>query len=177
MFPRIACQLVLLLLLTGFARGADGFRTGLEVTAAGGFRELKGKKVGLVTNPTGVDRRLVSLIDLLAAAEGVELKAIFGPEHGARGAAAAGAKVADAKDPSTGTPVYSLFGKNRSPSDEVLKKLDVMIFDIQDIGVWASTYLATLIKIMEAAAKNKVEVWVLDRPVPIGGVAIEGPML
>ena len=100
MFPRITCQLVLLLfpigLLfpAGFARGADVFRTGLEVAAAGGFRELKGKKVGLVTNPTGVDSRLVSLINLLAEAEGVELKAIFGPEHGARGAAAAGAKQA-----------------------------------------------------------------------------------
>jgi len=183
MFPRITCQLVLLLFSigllfpAGFARGAEVFRTGLEVAAAGGFRELKGKKVGLVTNPTGVDSRLVSLIDLLAEAEGVELKAIFGPEHGARGAAAAGAKVADAKDSSTGTPVYSLFGRNRSPADEVLKKLDVMIFDIQDIGVRTYTYLATLIKVMEAAAKNKVEVWVLDRPVPIGGETIEGPLL
>ncbi len=183
MCPRIACRLVLFLFTAGllspagFSRGADVFRTGLEVVVADGFRELKGKKVGLVTNPTGVDRRLVSLIDLLAEARGVELKAIFGPEHGARGAAAAGAKVADAKDPSTGTPVYSLFGRNRSPSQEVLRKLDVMIFDIQDIGVRTYTYLATLIKVMEAAAKNKVEVWVLDRPVPIGGETIEGPLL
>ena len=177
MFPRIACQLVLLLLLTGLCRGADVFRTGLEVAAADGFRGLKGKRIGLVTNPTGVDRRLVSLVDLLAEARGPELKAIFGPEHGARGSAAAGAKVADAKDPATGIPVYSLFGSKRSPPQEVLKKLDVMVFDIQDIGVRTYTYLATLIKVMEAAAKNKIEVWVLDRPVPIGGLSIEGPLL
>ena len=183
LFPRTVIQPVSILLTAGFllAAGpacADGaFRTGLEVAASNGFKALRGRKVGVVTNPTGVDRGLVSIIDLLAKAKGVELKAVFGPEHGARGAAAAGARVADAKDASTGVPVYSLFGKNRSPSDEALKKLDVIIFDIQDIGVRTYTYLATLIKVMEAAAKNKVEVWVLDRPVPIGGDTVEGPML
>ena len=187
MFQHAAYQLVFLfsvfLLSAGPVAVADvrpegrGIRTGLEVASAGGFKELKGKKIGVVTNPTGVDRHLVSLIDLLAGAKGIELKAIFGPEHGARGAAAAGAKVADAKDAVTGAPVYSLFGASRSPADEVLKRLDVIIFDIQDIGVRTYTYLATLIKVMEAAAKNKVEVWVLDRPVPIGGETVEGPLL
>lgn len=166
-----------LLLAAVSARGEDGFQTGLEVAAAKNFLILKGRKVGVVTNPTGVDRKLSSIIDLLAKAGSVRLVAVFGPEHGARGGAAAGVKVGDSKDPATKVPVYSLFGKNRSPAPEVIEKLDVILFDIQDIGVRTYTYLSTLIKVMEAAAKHKVEVWVLDRPIPIGGETVEGPVL
>ena len=99
-----------LLLAAVSARGEDGFQTGLEVAAAKNFLILKGRKVGVVTNPTGVDRKLSSIIDLLAKAGSVRLVAVFGPEHGARGGAAAGVKVGDSKDPATKVPVYSLFG-------------------------------------------------------------------
>jgi len=153
------------------------FLTGLEVLARDRFAALAGRRVGVVTNPTGVDRSLRSLVDLLAAAPGVELAAIFGPEHGARGAAQAGEQVGDARDPVTGAPVWSLYGETRRPSATMLAGIDVLVFDVQDIGVRAYTYLSTLVEVLAAAAASGIEVWVLDRPVPIGADVFEGPML
>ncbi len=152
-------------------------RIGLEVLASTKFAALRGRRDGVITNPTGVDRQLRSLVDLVAEAPDVDLVAIYGPEHGARGAAQAGEKVGDAKDPKTGVPVFSLYGKTRRPTPEMLRGVEVLLFDIQDIGVRSYTYLSTLIEVLEAAAEQKVEVWVLDRPVPIGADVFAGPVL
>jgi uncharacterized protein YbbC (DUF1343 family) len=149
-------------------------RTGIEVLAARGFAPLKGKRVGLVTNPTGVLSDLRSTIDALAAAPGVRLGALFGPEHGVRGDVPAGKYVASAKDPATGLPVYSLYGRTRRPTGTMIKGLDVLVFDIQDIGARSYTYLSTLGNVMEAAAEHKIPLLVLDRPNPLGGERVEG---
>lgn len=156
---------------------AETFRTGLEVLARDGFGALASRRVGVVTNATGVDSSLRSTIDLIAEAPGVQLAALFGPEHGVRGAAEAGEKVGDRTDPRTGVPVYSLYGRRRRPEPETLEGIDVLVFDIQDVGVRAYTYLSTLVEILEAAASANVEVWVLDRPVPIRADVLEGPVL
>jgi uncharacterized protein YbbC (DUF1343 family) len=149
--------------------------TGLDVLVRERFARLKGRRVALVTNHTGRDRDGRSAIDLLHQAEGVTLVALFGPEHGIRGAV--DAKVADSKDEKTGLPVYSLYGERRKPTADTLKGIDTLIFDIQDAGCRFYTYSSTLGLVLEAAAENKVRVVVLDRPNPIGGVAVEGPVL
>jgi uncharacterized protein YbbC (DUF1343 family) len=157
--------------------GTEPFRTGLEVLEAEGFQSLRGKRVAVLTNPSGVTRDLRSTVDLVAAAEGVELAAIFAPEHGFSGVHAAGEKVGDARDPQGGVPVHSLYGATRRPSPEMLTGVDVVLFDVQDIGVRTYTYLSTLLEVLTAAASAGVEVWVLDRPVPIGADRVEGPVL
>lgn len=149
-------------------------KPGIEVLRDNGFKELKGKRVGLVTNPTGVDSDLNSDIDILFNAKGIKLVALYAPEHGVRGNIYAGDHVADAKDSATGLPVYSIYGKNRKPSPEMLKGIDVLVFDIQDIGCRSFTFVSTLGLIMEAAAENNIEVVVLDRPNPLGGERVEG---
>lgn len=149
-------------------------KTGLEVLNEDGFAILKGKRVGLITNPTGIDRNLVSAIDMLHNAPGVNLVALYGPEHGVRGDYAAGEYVATYTDPSTGLQVYSLYGSTRKPTPEMLKGVDVLVYDIQDIGSRSYTYISTLGLAMEAAAENNIEFVVLDRPNPIGGVNMEG---
>ncbi len=164
-------------LAAGCRTSDHGFRTGLEVLAAEDFARLRGRKVALVTNPTGIDREFRSLVDLVATADGVELVAILGPEHGARGAAEAGVEVGYDVDARTGVPVHSLYGKVKKPTAAMLGAADVILFDIQDIGVRTYTYLATLVRVMEAAAELGREVWVLDRPVPIGGGRWGGPVL
>lgn len=149
-------------------------KPGIEVLRDNGFAPLVGKKVGLVTNPSGVDSHLNSTIDILFSAPGVDLVALFGPEHGVRGDAYAGAKVEDASDPQTGVPVYSIYGKNREPSAEMLKGIDVMVYDIQDVGTRSYTFISTLGLVMRACAKLGIEVVVLDRPNPLGGNKVEG---
>ena len=149
--------------------------TGIEVLRLNGFEELQGKRVGLVTNPSGVDRELHSTIDILFDAPEVQLVALFGPEHGVRGDAYAGAHVESDKDPKTGLPVYSLYGPTREPTPEMLKGIDVMVYDIQDVGVRCYTFISTLGLVMRACAKAGIEVLVLDRPNPLGGNKIEGP--
>jgi uncharacterized protein YbbC (DUF1343 family)/CubicO group peptidase (beta-lactamase class C family) len=149
--------------------------TGLDVLVREQFARLKGRRVGLVTNHTGLDREGRPTIDLLHAAPGVKLVALFSPEHGIRGAVEA--SVPDTKDDRTGLPIYSLYGKRRKPSAETLKGIDTLVFDIQDAGCRFYTYISTLGLVLEAAAENKVKVLVLDRPNPIGGVAVEGPIL
>ncbi len=149
-------------------------KTGIEVLKSEKFKTLEGKRVGLVTNPTGVDNDLRSVVDILHAAKNVNLVALFGPEHGVRGNAHAGDAVGNDIDPTTGLPVYSLYGKYRMPSDEMLKGIDVLVYDIQDIGCRSFTYISTLGNIMKAAARNNIKVVVLDRPNPLGGNKVEG---
>ncbi|MBR6306710.1 MAG: DUF1343 domain-containing protein [Bacteroidales bacterium] len=151
--------------------------TGIEVLENYGFEELLGKRVGLVTNPSGVDRNLRSTIDILFQAPEVNLVALFGPEHGVRGDAYAGDYVESGMDPATGLPVYSLYGPNREPSQEMLKGIDVMVYDIQDVGTRCYTFISTLGLVMRACAKAGIEVLVLDRPNPLGGIKVEGPLV
>jgi uncharacterized protein YbbC (DUF1343 family) len=149
-------------------------KTGIEVLEARNFKGLEGKRVGLVTNPSGVDSHLRSTIDILASAKEVNLVALFGPEHGVRGDAYAGATVTDAKDAQTGLPVFSIYGAHREPSPDMLKGIDVMVYDIQDVGSRSYTFISTLGLVMRACAKQGIEVMVLDRPNPLGGNKVEG---
>lgn len=152
-------------------------KTGIEVLKEQNFRCLKGKRVGLITNPTGVDNRMKSTIDILHEAPNVNLVALYGPEHGVRGDVHAGDHVTDIKDASTGLPVYSLYGKTRKATPEMLKDVDVLVYDIQDIGCRSFTYISTMGLAMEAAAENGKELIVLDRPNPVGGLKIEGNLV
>jgi len=149
-------------------------KPGIEVLQDRGFEGLKGKRVGLVTNPSGVDRYLNSTVDILYNAPGVELVALYGPEHGVRGDVYAGGKVTDTKDAATGLPVYSLYGSTRKPTPQMLEGIDVMVYDIQDVGARSYTFISTLGLVMEACAAKGIEVMVLDRPNPLGGNKIEG---
>ena len=156
---------------------AQPVKTGIEVLRDSGFELLKGKRVGLVTNPTGVDSRLVSTIDILdsAAQTGLfRLVALYGPEHGVRGNVAAGEKIASGRDPQSGVPLFSLYGATRKPTAQMLEGVDVLVFDIQDIGSRSYTYISTMGRVMEGAAENGVPVVVLDRPNPLGGLRVEG---
>ena len=148
--------------------------TGIDVLEQQAFKCLQGKRVGLITNPTGVNRHLVYTVDVLNNAPGVNLVALYGPEHGVRGDVHAGDKVDNIKDAKTGLPVYSLYGKTRKPTAEMLKDIDVLVYDIQDIGCRSFTFISTMGLAMEAAAENGKEFVVLDRPNPIGGLKVEG---
>mgnify|MGYP002579944380 CR=1 FL=1 len=167
--------LALLLAGTGVARPIV-VKTGIEVLKAQRFELLEGKRVGLITNPTGVDDGLRSTVDILNEAPNVELVALFGPEHGVRGDAHAGDHVGNQTDPVTGLPVYSLYGKTRKPTPEMLRGIDVLVYDIQDIGCRSFTYISTMGEAM-AAAENGIEFVVLDRPNPLGGRKVEGPLV
>ncbi|SFG15411.1 beta-N-acetylhexosaminidase [Halobacillus alkaliphilus] len=138
---------------------------------------IEGKKVGLITNPTGVDQELNSIVDILYNDEDVDLTALYGPEHGVRGSAQAGEYVDFYTDEQTGLPVYSLYGKTRKPTPEMLEDIDVLMFDIQDVGTRFYTYIYTMAYAMEAAQENDIPFIVLDRPNPIGGDKVEGPVL
>ncbi|MEP6718723.1 MAG: exo-beta-N-acetylmuramidase NamZ domain-containing protein [bacterium] len=148
--------------------------TGIDVLERDGFKQLAGMRIGLITNQTGRDRQGTSTIDVLSKAPGVKLTALFSPEHGIRGIA--DEKVSDSKDQQTGLPIFSLYGETRRPKPEQLKDLDALVFDIQDIGTRFYTYISTLGYVLEEAAKARLPVIVLDRPNPIGGVEIEGPV-
>ena len=150
---------------------------GIEVLLAERQDLLRGKRVGLVTNPTGVDRTLRSSIDLLARHPAVRLVALFGPEHGVRGNVQAGEPIDDARDAATGLPVYSLYGEHREPTPAMLDGIDVLLVDLQDIGTRVYTYPSTLANVMRAAKRAGIAVIVLDRPNPVGGVQVEGPLL
>ena len=170
---------IILCLVATFAvsLNAQNIMTGIEVLKADNFKILEGKRVGLITNPTGVDNSLKSTIDILFEAPNVNLVALYGPEHGVRGDVHAGDKVDNSTDPSTGLPVYSLYGKTRKPTPEMLKDIDVLVYDIQDIGCRSFTYISTMGVAMEAAAENGIEFVVLDRPNPIGGEKVEGNLV
>ncbi len=149
-------------------------KPGIEVLEDRGFEGLVGRRVGLVTNPSGVDRNLRSTVDILHEAPGVELVALYGPEHGVRGDVYAGGKVNDTVDEATGLPVYSLYGDTRQPTKAMLEGIDVMVYDIQDVGVRSYTFISTLGLVMRTCAEMGMEVMVLDRPNPLGGNKIEG---
>jgi uncharacterized protein YbbC (DUF1343 family) len=150
-------------------------QTGLDVLEAQRFAPLRGKRIGLITNHTGRDSQERSTVDVLSHASGVQLVALFSPEHGLAGHN--DEKTASAKDPATGLPVYSLYGETLRPTDEMLKGIDALVFDVQDAGVRFYTYTTTMAYCMEEAAKRNISFFVLDRPNPLGGEIVEGPML
>jgi uncharacterized protein YbbC (DUF1343 family) len=149
-------------------------KTGIEVLKEENFSILEGKRIGLITNPTGVDNHMRSTVDILFEAPNVKLVALFGPEHGVRGNQYAGDKVNSGKDPTTNLPVYSLYGKTNKPTKEMLKDIDALVYDIQDNGCRSFTYISTMGLAMEACAEQGKEFIVLDRPNPLGGEKIEG---
>ncbi len=155
--------------------GAGPTATGLDRLVAEGFSRLAGRSIGLVTNHTGVDARGRRNVDLLASARGVKLVAVFSPEHGLDGKL--DANVPHGRDAATGLPVWSLYGPTRRPSSEMLAGIDTIVFDVQDLGVRYYTYLATLVYVLEEAAKRGIAVVVLDRPNPITGRVVEGPVM
>jgi uncharacterized protein YbbC (DUF1343 family) len=150
-------------------------QTGIDVLEAQKFAPLRGKHIGLITNHTGLDFQGRTSIEILARAPGVTLVALFSPEHGLAGHS--DEKVSSARDASTGLPIFSLYGENRRPTEEMLKGIDALVFDIQDAGVRFYTYTATMGYCMEEAAKRNIAFFVLDRPNPIGGEIVEGPLL
>jgi uncharacterized protein YbbC (DUF1343 family) len=152
-------------------------RTGLEVFVANPPEIVRGKRVGLITNHTGVDREGRTGIDLLHAMPELELVALFGPEHGIRGDAEAGVDIADAVDSKTGLPVHSLYGPTEKPTPEMMQGIEALVYDIQDVGVRQYTYESTMVRGMEAAAEAKIPFIVLDRPNPVTGDIIEGNIL
>jgi len=157
------------------AKAAPRVRTGLDVLAGEGFAPLRGLRVGLITNHTGLDGRGRRSVELLRNAPGVRLAALFSPEHGLHGRL--DEKVESGADPETGLPVHSLYGTTRRPTDAMLDGLDALVFDIQDAGARFYTYTTTLAYSMEAAARHHIPIYVLDRPNPITADAVQGPML
>lgn len=151
--------------------------TGIEVLKETNFKILKGKRVGLITNATGVDNNLKSTIDILSEAPNVNLVALYAPEHGVRGDIYAGDRVVDTTDPKTGIPIYSLYGKKREMFASMMKKIDVLVYDIQDIGCRSYTFISTMGQAMQTAAENNIEFVVLDRPNPLGGEKVEGNLV
>ena len=154
---------------------AGRVQTGLDVLEAEKFAPLRGKHIGIITNHTGLDSQGKSTIELLAHAPGVSVVAIFSPEHGLGGQA--DDRISSTKDPSTGLQVFSLYGETLRPTDDMLKGVDALVFDIQDAGVRFYTYTVTMAYCMEEAAKRNIAFYVLDRPNPIGGEIVEGPIL
>jgi uncharacterized protein YbbC (DUF1343 family) len=153
-------------------------KPGIEVLITTQRHLIEGKRVGLITNPTGVTSDLTSTIDVLHNLPEVKLVALFGPEHGVRGDAFAGEKVGHSVDRKTGVPIYSLYnGPMMPPTPEMLKNVEALIYDIQDIGSRAYTYIYTMALAMQGAAKAAIPFIVLDRPNPLGGDLIEGPVL
>ena len=163
----------ILLIFTASVSAAT-VQTGIEVLRADGFKLLEGKRVGLTTNPTGVDSNLKSTIDILWEAENVNLVALYGPEHGVRGNVHAGDVVDNEVDKKTGLKMYSLYGKTKKPNKEMMDEIDVMVYDIQDNGCRSYTYISTMGMLMEACIEHGKELIVLDRPNPLGGEKIEG---
>jgi uncharacterized protein YbbC (DUF1343 family) len=151
-------------------------QTGIDVLEEQNFAPLRGKRVGLITNQTGVDSQGRRTIDVLAHADGVKLVALFSPEHGIAGQLDT-STVANATDATTGLKIFSLYGNTRRPTDEMLEGLDALVFDIQGAGVRFYTFITTMGYCMEVAAKHKIQFLVLDRPDPLGGEKIQGPML
>ncbi len=172
--------LMLISFLLGFvctasADEAPKVLNGIDVLREQNFAPLAGKSVGLITNHTGLAADGTTTIDLLFRSNACKLVALFSPEHGIRGVldAAVGSSI----DELTGLPIYSLYGEARRPTPEMLKGIDALVFDVQDIGARFYTYITTMAYCMEAAAKQGIPFYVLDRPNPIGGLKIEGPML
>ncbi len=150
---------------------------GIDVLLTDSLHLVQGKRVGLITNQTGIDAAGVSTIDRLAHAPGVRLVALFAPEHGIRGRAAPGERVSDSVDAATGLPIYSLYGASRAPTAAQLARLDLLVIDLQDVGARPYTYVSTMVLALRAAAAAHRRVAVLDRPNPLGGCVVQGPIL
>nr|WP_256522672.1 DUF1343 domain-containing protein [Halobacillus sp. A5] len=153
------------------------FQLGVEALLEDEKDLIEGKNVGLITNPTGVDKDLNSIVDILHEDPDVNLTALYGPEHGVRGSAQAGEYVEYYTDEQTGLPVYSLYGETRKPTPDMLEDVEVLLFDIQDVGTRFYTYIYTMAYAMEAAQENDIPFVVLDRPNPLSGDKVEGPVL
>ena len=156
---------------------AANVKPGIDVLEEHHFAELQGMRVGLITNATGIDSHGVSTVDVLKNAPGVQLVALFGPEHGVYGADWAGQYVASTTDAHTGLPVYSLYGPTRKPTPEMLQNIDALVYDIQDIGCRSYTFVSTMGLAMEAAGEAGIKFYVLDRPNPLNGNRVEGMMI
>jgi uncharacterized protein YbbC (DUF1343 family) len=157
------------------SRHTTTVQAGVDVLEAEHFSALRGKHVGIITNHTGIDSAGRRTVDILLHAPGVQVVALFSPEHGLGGSR--DEKVSSTKDPASGLPVYSLYGDTRRPTEEMLAGIDALVFDLQDAGVRFYTYTTTMGYAMEEAAKRKIPFYVLDRPNPLGGEIVEGPML
>lgn len=156
---------------------AASLSLGNEVFIESAWRALRGKRAGIITNQTGVTSRLVSVVDAIRAHTQLDVRAVFAPEHGFRGDRSAGAYVASYTDAATGLPVYSLYGPTRHASAQMLANVDVLLFDIQDVGDRAYTYISTMAYAMQDAKTRGLPIYVLDRPNPVGGALVEGPVL
>lgn len=172
-----AAALTRIAAVPGAAAPPEKVELGDDVLLRSAWRDLGGRRVGIVTNQTGVTSSFVPLVDALAQRGDVRVAALFAPEHGLRGDRPAGATVASYIDEKTGLPVYSLYGATRRPTAEMLAGVDVLLFDIQDVGDRAYTYVSTMAYAMQGAKDHGKEFWVLDRPNPVGGTAVEGPVL
>ena len=159
------------------AAAPAGVAPGIEVLLSDSLYLIRGKRVGLITNHSGRDRHGTSTIDLLHRAPGVHLAALFGPEHGLRGVAKAGESVATTNDSATGVPIYSLYGQTYAPTPEMLRDVDVLLYDIQDVGARVYTFEWTMALSAEAAGRSGKKFIVLDRPDPIRGDRVEGNVL
>jgi uncharacterized protein YbbC (DUF1343 family) len=186
--PRFALLVLGLLTLThcvmpqqqGYAppvASSGGFMLGADFLASRGFDLLRGKRVGLITNHTSMTGRGERTRSLLQRSLGGQLTALYAPEHGIDGTIGAGVHVSTRRDPVTGLTVYSLYGPTRKPTPAMLAPIDVMVFDLQDIGCRSYTYISTMVVAMEACAESGKEFVVLDRPNPLGGYRVEGPPL
>ncbi|MBC7320837.1 DUF1343 domain-containing protein [bacterium] len=177
MFRVILCFLAIILVFSEMTLANSRVRLGLEILLDEKIDLIRGKRIGLITNQTGVDSRLRSNIDILYKTPGIRLTALFAPEHGIRGERMAGEYVKSYIDEETNLPVYSLYGKTRKPTKDMLKDVDILIFDIQDVGVRHYTYISTMALAMESAKENGIDFIVLDRPNPLGGMYVDGPIL
>jgi uncharacterized protein YbbC (DUF1343 family) len=174
---------LLLVLVAGTAAADDappkpeaGVLTGIDVLQRDGFKPLVGRRVGLITNHTGINREGISTVELLHKAEGVKLVALFSPEHGFAGRLDV-SRIGDARERATGLKIFSLYGEHRAPTAESLEGVDTLVFDIQDIGARFYTYVSTMGNAMKAAAEHGIRFVVLDRPNPINGADVAGPVL
>lgn len=176
----VAIMLIMALFLTSVTSAVaqtPAFKLGNEMLLSKYNYLLQGKRVGLITNQSGVNSQGQSLVDILAANKSFTLTALYAPEHGIDGKAPAGQYVESTTHPTLGIPIYSLYGANRKPAASMLSNVDVLLFDLQDIGARSYTYISTLNYAMQAAKENGKLILVLDRPNPIGGTIVEGPVL
>ncbi len=154
-----------------------GVRPGIEVLLSDSLALVKGRRLGLITNHTGIDRKRRPTIDLLAARTDLRLVALFSPEHGIRGTARPGERISSGTDARTGLPIHSLYGATRKPTPRMLRGVDILLFDMQDVGARYYTYVSTMALAMQAAGEAGIPFVVLDRPNPIGGDVVQGNVL
>jgi uncharacterized protein YbbC (DUF1343 family) len=170
------CFLIGVIAVCSVADASPKVRLGNDILVNERLDLLRGKRVGLVINHTAVLSSGEFLLDVLVG-NGINVVALFGPEHGVRGGAEAGETVGDAKDTKTGIPIFSLYGKARKPTPGMLANVDVLVYDVQDVGVRFYTYISTMGLCMEAAAEKRIPIIVLDRPNPLGGIVVDGPLI